>query len=135
MWHQATASFLKDFDMGTFACACGYVIRDTTYPTDGAGTLYREADQEAITIQATSAVRDFLAVRAGHQRDWWLKSFFSTEYPVDLDDADIIDDIYSKFAFEYGLSVYQCPKCQRIYVQKRSFENRWIGYKAEFDTK
>ncbi|MBI4747307.1 MAG: hypothetical protein HY774_02395 [Acidobacteria bacterium] len=135
MWHQVIALFLKDFDMGTFTCECGHVIRDTTYPTDGAGMLYWEADQEAIHVQATSAVRDFLAVRASYQRDWWLRSFFSTEYPVDLDDAAIIDDIYSKFAFEYGLSVYQCPKCQRIYVQKRSFENRWIGYKTEFDTK
>lgn len=104
--------------MGTFTCACGHVIRDTTYPTDGAGMLYWEKDQEAINVQVASAVRDFLAVRASYQRDWWLKSFFSSDYPVDLDDADIIDDIYSKFAFEYGLSVYQCPQCQRIYVQK-----------------
>lgn len=114
--------------MGTFTCECGFLIPDSTYPNELTGTLCWQDEEEAISRKALEDLRAFLVANAIGRRDAWLASYFGVDHPPFGDDAEVIDEIYYKTAFDKGRSVYRCPECGRLYVQTALFENSWDGY-------
>jgi DNA-binding NtrC family response regulator len=39
--------------------------------------------------------------------------------------SEVIRDIYARALHEKGRSVYQCPTCGKLYVQKQFFTSEW----------
>lgn len=114
--------------MGKFACHCGYVISDSVYPCPYAGELKWETESETQSEQINRDLEDFLSAVEEGQRESWIRNYFGTEYPVELNLSSVIDDIYSKVSRKYGHNVYQCPKCERIYLQKESYGDEWTCF-------
>jgi hypothetical protein len=111
--------------MGKFACRCGYVIHDSSYPCVSSGSLLWEPELETASGEINNTVTDFLRAAAGGRKAEWVRSYFGESYPADLSDADVIDDIYSKISHDKGRPVYQCMKCKRLYVRKQGAANEW----------
>ncbi len=84
-----------------------------------------EPELESLSEETHRDLTSFLhAVGTGRRSDW-VRGHFGEDYPLNLSDAEVIDDIYSKVSDDKGRSIYQCPKCARLYVQKQLFTNEW----------
>jgi hypothetical protein len=114
--------------MGKFACHCGYVISDSVYPCPQVGELKWETETENQSEQFSRNVADFLSAVERGQKENWIQNFFSKEYPLNENIASIIVDIYSNVSNKQGRAVYQCPKCERIYLQKEFYANEWTCF-------
>ena len=134
-WYNFTPHFTRSGgfnEMGSFTCHCGYIIRDTVCPCPPSGTLMWEPEHDALGETALKDVESFLNALRDGTRDEWVRNYFLTGYPLDVSDAMVIDDIYSRASDNKGKSVYQCPECERLYLQKRLYENEWSCFeKAE----
>lgn len=121
--------------MGKFACHCGYVISDSSYPCPWSGELRWETELEKESQQIAEDLKDCLdAVEKGKIKDW-VKNYFGDVYPFPLDLSEIIDDIYLKNSNKQGRNVLRCTKCERIYIQKEFCSNEWTCYeKLEQET-
>src|SRR5215204_2234713 len=104
--------------MGKFACHCGYVISDAVYPCPAAGELRWEPEIERQDPEVQQMVSDFLSALERNEKEIWIRNCFGKEYPSDLSPETVIDDIYSKAHDKNSRAVYQCPECERLYVQK-----------------
>jgi hypothetical protein len=114
--------------MGSFTCNCDFVIRDSPYPNPCAGDLYWQPEEEAASQRFLNDVRAFLAASARGDRIQWLLTHFAPEYPIDIDDADVIDDIRTAAFSESGRPVYKCPQCSRLYLRLMDYDNKWTPY-------
>ena len=114
--------------MGKFPCHCGYVISDSSSPCPFSGELRWEHETDYITEKSIETVKDFLQAVENGKRDEWIRKYFFDIYPLDLDIAEIIDDIYTDVSNEKGRRVYKCPECERIYLQKEFYTDEWICY-------
>jgi hypothetical protein len=114
--------------MGKFACHCGYVISNSISPCPMSGELRWEPEVDWLGTEVQRVVADFLTAVENNQRESWIKNYFSDVYPLDLSLAMVIDDIYSKVYNEKGHSVYQCPECERLYLQKEFNTNEWTCF-------
>lgn len=113
--------------MGKFACHCGYVISDSsTCPF--LGSLRWSPEDDYLSDKSIENVRDFLQAITDGKKDEWIKNYFGDIYPTDMETAEIIDDIYMNVSNEKGHMVYQCPECERIYLQKEYYTDEWICY-------
>jgi hypothetical protein len=121
--------------MGKFSCHCGNVTSDTIYPCEWAGDLQWQDEREAQDTAAAEVLKEFVAAIEGGDTQTWLNSYFQIDYPpVDL--ATAVLDIHSKERRKLGHSVYRCPECEKIYIQKEYFTNEWTCYeKRKDDTK
>lgn len=114
--------------MGKFACHCGYVISDVVCPCPMSGDLLWDPEKDWLGTEVQRVVTDFLFAVENNQREIWIRNYFGDVYPLDLNLAMVIDDIYSKVSNEKGRRVYQCPECERLYVQKEFYTNEWICF-------
>jgi hypothetical protein len=93
------------------------VIKDTIYPCPEAGDLKWQPESERASQDAFDSLKEFLvAVNTGKKAEW-LANFFSGKYP-EVDMASAIVDIFSRYERREGRSVFRCPECERLYVQK-----------------
>ena len=117
--------------MGTFACHCGYVISDSSYPCPWAGDLKWQPELDEISRTSEGALKDlFDAVESG-RKDQWLAEFFPKEVVAFYQTenmATIVSDIISYCHGEKGQSVYRCPECECIYLQKEYYTDEWTCY-------
>lgn len=116
--------------MGTFACNCGHILRGAELD-ESQGYLLYPKEANSLWNDFRREVASFLAAIKAGRRDAWLAEWGGNEYPKDLADVEVIDDIRSKWESRYGHSVIQCPKCSRIFVQAVICENNWKPYQSE----
>ena len=118
--------------MGKFACHCGYVISDSSYPCSSAGELKWQTETELESQETNHDVKEFLVAVENKKDSDWIQKYFGDEYleiyPDGLSIGDVIDDIYSNVSHKRGRSVYQCPACERLYLQKELYTNEWICF-------
>ena len=118
--------------MGKFACHCGYIISDTVYPCSLIGQLKWQTETESESQERNSDVKDFLAaVESGSDKDW-VKNYFAGRYfemyPDQITIGDVIEDITSRAEHKEGRCVYQCPECERLYIQREFYTDDWTCY-------
>ena len=118
--------------MGKFACYCGYVISDSTYPCPLSGELKWETESELQSQETMRDVKEFFAAIENKKDSDWIRNYFGEEYleiyPVNISVGEVIDDIYTKNSSKKGHMVYQCPECERLYLQKEFYTDEWICY-------
>ena len=79
--------------------------------------------------EAYRLVTDYLQAVSIGRKGEWLAENFPGLYPSEPLDTDVIHNIYSDVWLGAASHViYQCPECQRLYVQKKAFENDWECY-------
>jgi hypothetical protein len=120
--------------MSKFACHCGGIISDTHYPSATEGWLFREQDEESHFDVICRDIASFIAADRISQREVWIRNFFPEPYPTDLDDENMINDIIAFHARRVRLSVCECSKCGRLYVERQNNINSYAGY-APIDDK
>ena len=114
--------------MGRFYCHCGYVISDVESPCPMAGELRWEPELDWRDTEVQRIVSDFLTAVENKQSEIWIRNYFGDEYPLDSSLAEVIDDIYLRVSNERGRSVYQCPECERLYLQKEFYADEWTCF-------
>jgi hypothetical protein len=118
--------------MGTFACRCGYIIRDNDYPCPLTGQLKWQTETESESEERNSDVKDFLAALENESDKDWVKNYFAGRYfelyPDQITIGDVIEDIASRASNKDGRCVYRCPECERIYIQREFYTDDWTCY-------
>jgi hypothetical protein len=114
--------------MSKMACLCGGVISDALCPCPTEGWILREQEQETFQeVVGKDVTAFFTAVRAG-RRDAWIVQFFSPQYPTEVSDEGIITDIMSYHHRRFMLSIAECEKCGRLWVQRSPGENSYRSF-------
>ena len=114
--------------MSKMGCRCGGIIRDHRIPCSTEGWILRDEDQESYYDEACrDVVAFFAAVRAGN-RDAWIGEFFSRQYPADVADDGIVQDILSHHKRQVFLSVAECEQCGRLWVQQEPGVNSYRSF-------
>jgi hypothetical protein len=118
--------------MGKFGCRCGNVISDSVYPCEFVGELRWQTETESDSQARARVIESFLSVVESGNSVSWIQDYFGGDYPLDLSNSEVIEDIIAKVSNSTGRSVYRCPECERIYVQKEFYSDEWACYeKAE----
>jgi hypothetical protein len=114
--------------MSTMTCVCGHIISDVVCPCPTEGLVIGDQDYDHFDRDFTSQVASFLeAVREG-RREKWLTEHFSSIYPRNLPDAEVISDILSWTQFSYVLSIAECESCGRLHVQVAPGINEYLTF-------
>jgi predicted metalloprotease len=103
-----------------YLCVCGELLSNTVYPSPVCGDLKWQTEFDNASQNSSQALKDFFNAVESGTKDAWLTEFFnqSTVYSR-LDMATIVADIVSKCGSKEGHSVFRCPECERLYVQKQ----------------
>lgn len=117
--------------MSKMACRCGAVISDVVTPTPTEGWLYRDEDLDEYYDEMSRDITAFFTAVREERRGAWIGQFFSPEYPADLPDVEIVQDIITSHAGRRSLSVAECDACGRLWVQRSHGENRYLSYAPE----
>ena len=114
--------------MSKMACLCGGIIRDHQVPCPTEAWILRDQDQEAYYHRVIRDVAGFYAaVHTGH-RAAWLAENFSPEYPSDVSDEDVVNDILCSRSNPFMLSLAECDACGRLWVQREPGVNSYRSY-------
>jgi hypothetical protein len=140
----------------SYRCLCGHVIRDTVYPCPETGDLKWQPEWERASEDSSVALKGFFAAIENGTKDEWLMKFFDKSghslvlETIGLDGtrttseigknfyltsemATIVTDIISRYDHREGHSVFRCPECDRLYVQKEYCSNEYDCYEKRSD--
>jgi hypothetical protein len=117
--------------MSKMACLCGGLISDTVCPCPTEGWILRDQDQEGFYENASrDIVAFFAAVQSGRRNDW-IVEYFSRQYPCDVSDDGIIYDIIAHHKRQVVLSMAECERCGRLWVQHEPGINKYRSYSPD----
>jgi hypothetical protein len=102
--------------MSHIRCICGNDIADNRENNRYKADLIADEDSKIWTHLAESLAGFMKAVSAGGRLSW-LKETFSSGYPKNLTDLEVIYDTISGVTTECSRTVYECDKCGRLWVQ------------------
>jgi hypothetical protein len=117
--------------MSKMGCTCGAIISDTVYPCPTEGTVIGEQDFEQMLQSFVADVVAFLEAVATGERESWLLRYFSSGYPHDVSDAEVIDDILGRLWRSSSLSIAECGSCGRLWIQQPSGENQYRSFRPD----
>lgn len=114
--------------MSKMQCKCGHIISDVVCPCVTEADVIGDAAYERFDRDFTRDVTDFLAsVHEGRRNDWLVENFGAI-YPNDLPDAEIISDLLTANFRKYAVSMAECEKCGRLWLQRRVGENHYRSF-------
>ena len=117
--------------MSKMVCLCGGLISDTVCPCPTEGWILRDQDQEGFYETTSRDIAAFFAaVQAGRRNDW-IVEYFSRQYPCDVSDEGIIYDIIAHHKRQVVLSVAECERCGRLWVQRGPEINEYRSYSPD----
>jgi hypothetical protein len=117
--------------MPKFACTCGYVISFVTIPCRYDGYVIRDDGSEAFYDRLTGDLAAFTEALAAGRRDDWIRQQCGENYPLDIGDDAVISDLIGFHECNYVLSIHQCERCGRIWLQDPRRENRYTAFVPE----
>jgi len=79
--------------MSSFVCQCGSVIPEADERQGASGVLYSVDELNRAEVRIADVVMAFLSAAAGPGRGAWVEAHFGRQYPNDLSDRDIVEDI------------------------------------------
>lgn len=110
------------------ACPCGGIISDTHFPSPTEGWILRTQDQEEYQAIVGRDIAAFFEAVRGGRRDEWLGEFFSSLYPTEDGDAEVVIDIIGSHDDRFTLSIAECENCGRLHVQREPGVNSYRTY-------
>lgn len=111
--------------MSKMSCRCGHVISDTLIPCPTEGWLLRDQDQD---LYYDGASADFFRALGAGRRAEWLAEFFGPQYPVNGSDESVLNDILCCRKRSLFLSVAECERCGRLWVQREPGINSYLSF-------
>ncbi|MEL6107604.1 MAG: hypothetical protein AAFU85_16310 [Planctomycetota bacterium] len=115
--------------MPKFGCRCGHIISLVAVPSPHEAHLIFDPEFDALCKRRTTAIDAFLAAVRDGKRDEWIAEFYGRP-PFGISDGTIIDDIITR-EDEFSLLVVVCPKCGRLYRQRKRGENEYDSFVPE----
>jgi len=112
-------------------CKCGNIISNIVFPCSTEGSIISQQNEEVLEREFVTEVKAFLSAVSSGRRDKWLVAKFGKDYPKDLSDADIILDLYTTTSDRYKLSIAECEKCGRIWIQETIGKNRYCSFSPD----
>lgn len=113
-------------------CICDHAILDQTDDLPYKAYVIPDKLMEEFLEKPIKAYDSFKeAVRNG-ERKKWIDNYFGPQYPQDLPDDSIADEILGSLYANAMKTMYQCEKCGRIFIQKGE-SHRFTIFKPEFD--
>ena len=109
--------------MGSFTCTCGHVIPDSGETCQDAGVYWSDVTWQAHSDAVARDIGDyFVASKAGRAQEW-LASHGLADCKSD---EEAVSDILT--FHDQGRSVYICPQCARLHLQRNWGENDYTPY-------
>ena len=120
--------------MGSFSCRCGNTFRNTLVPCKFTGRLKWDPEIAHEIDSVDRDVKSFFESLENIKDKEWVKNYFGSQYaesyPEKITKANVIEDISSRYRYDYGNFIYRCDKCERIYIEK---EYNFICYEKADD--
>jgi hypothetical protein len=117
--------------MSTMACFCGGTIRDNQVPCPTEGWILRDQDQDAYFGDACRDIAAFYVAIQAERRAAWIAEYFSPQYPADVGNEAIVNDILCCHKRPVFLSVAECEQCGRLWVQQAPEVNKYRSYSPD----
>jgi hypothetical protein len=92
----------------------------------------RQLDSDRSSSTFIAVVNEYLtACQDGHRVSWLTARFDERYAGLGLSDGDVIDDLLSAATIDRGLSVAECERCGRLWVQRAPGVNKYASFTAE----
>ncbi len=114
--------------MSKIQCKCGHVISDVACPCATEADVIGDTAYEHFDRDFTHDVASFLASTRENRRSEWIVERFGTIYPTNLPDAEVISDLLTANFRNYAVSIAECEKCGRLWLQRRVNENDYRSF-------
>jgi hypothetical protein len=115
--------------MSKFGCRCGHTIGFNVWPCRYEGDIIRDSISDEVYAETSNEIASYVAAIRGNRRDEWLQRFYGQLF--DIKDDDVIADILSRHLVEATLSIHQCEKCGRLWLQTHPSEELYAPYVPE----
>ena len=97
-------------------CVCGYPFNDAL-GYEHQSIIVPRVDAEDVDNSLCEDFKAFFRAIANGRRDTWVREIFPEPYPLDVDDADVLNDLVQRHAFSRSKRLLHCPDCGRIHIQ------------------
>jgi len=114
--------------MSKLGCRCGAIIRDQTDDLPYKGEILKDQDRNAFLDGMLDEIVGYIAaVRNGTTEAWYASRPGLSVRP----DSWLIDDILSAGLVKFGVEVFECPECGRLWVQKGVESLEFVSFVRE----
>ena len=114
--------------MSKFRCTCGHIIVDQTDYLSYKGMVIKDQDSENFLSGIVGSCASLAEALQQDRRTEWIDENFGSDYPRDLDNSSMINDLISRLSLKYCVHVLECEQCGRIYVQEEPAVNSYAEY-------
>jgi hypothetical protein len=118
--------------MSSFLCPCGKSIADDGAINPNLGKILRDQSDEQYHQRATQEVTGFIkAIQSGKRKEW-MEEFYGKQ-GFDLDDPNVVFDIWTRNDPATMLDIHQCDACGRIFIERAPHTFTYRVFKPEHD--
>lgn len=117
--------------MPSFGCSCGYRISLSSIPCRYDGWVVRDHRSDEFYDGLIRDLTDFVRAVAAGRRDTWVSERFQDPHPAQRRDDSIISDLITQHESRYHISIHQCERCGRLWLEDPSGENRYSPFLPE----
>src|SRR5712692_743036 len=122
--------------MSKMECFCGHLIVDQTDNLPYKAQYFPDQDYRAAFEQFVDFCAELIQAREEGRQEAFIKNRFGEEYPQEeLDVSDFINDSFVGMLAVFGHSMYECEQCGRLWIQPEAFENKYVTYLPEGETR
>lgn len=115
--------------MGTFTCNCGNVIRDSRDTCPHAGAYWSDEMWSSYTRAVARDIADYFTATATQQGQEWLAIHALTCCKTPEDVIDLLLTIHERHRCQ---SVYTCPECGRMHLQRAWGTNDYTPFRPDY---
>lgn len=116
--------------MSKLACECGSVLSDV-YQDDSDrywGVIYPNGEENKANEEASKEIASLVTAISGGEGEKWLKEYFGSDYPTDMDLSSYVSDILSRCFLEKGLAYGRCQQCISLLIQNDKNSHLYNNY-------
>ena len=115
--------------MSSIRCRCGARIADNEDSLPYKGHVMRDRDWDDFLNWEFEAADYLKAVSAG-KRSEWITERFGSQYPQEMDDREVINDIITSSTYMKYLNIFQCTACGRLWLQRPGLQ-KFLSFRPE----
>jgi hypothetical protein len=108
---------IEELKMGKISCKCGHTIIDQTDNLSYKGYLIPDTEIENLFKVFEQSLDTLIEATKNGERNHWIKNNFLPNYPRDLKDSSMINDIITGVLLEATQDVFEREICGRIAIE------------------
>jgi hypothetical protein len=122
--------------MSKIKCFCGHIIVDQTDNLPYKAHYFADADYQASYEKFIAYCAELIQAREEGRQEEFITNQFGEDYPQqELDVSDYINDGLAGMLAVFGHFMYECEQCGRLWIQPDTFENKYVTYLPEGETR